>query len=211
LREFDGYYLALASLGKARAAQGDYREAIQLLEQAVAVIPQPTTLATLGDLYARSGQPDKAQLQYDTVEFIAKLAAVNRQVYNRDLALFYADHDFKLETALELSEKELQVRQDIYGYDALAWALFKHHRLSEARDAINQALQLGTRDATIFFHAGMIHYGLGDLPQAESYLRKALDLNPHFSILYSNQARDLLQEIQGKPKTSGKAQTEVVS
>ncbi|HEU0020639.1 MAG TPA: tetratricopeptide repeat protein [Dehalococcoidia bacterium] len=202
LREFDGYYLALASLGKTRAAQGDYREAIQLLEQAAAVIPQPSILATLGDLYAQTGQPDKAQLQYDTVEFIARLAAINRQVYNRDLALFYADHDLKVDTALELSERELRVRQDIYGYDALAWALFKNHRLSEARNTINQAMQLGTQDANIFFHAAMIHYGLGDLPQAESYLRKALELNPHFSILYSDRARDLLGEINGQLKRS---------
>jgi tetratricopeptide (TPR) repeat protein len=209
LTEFDGYYLALASLGKARAAQGDYSEAIDFLEQAVAVIPQPATLATLGDLYARSGQPDQAQLQYDTVEFIARLAAVNQQVYNRELALFYADHDLKLDAALELSEKELEARKDIYGYDALAWSLFKNHRLSEAVHLISQAMQLGTQDASIFFHAGMIYYALGDLPQAEFYLEKALDLNPRFSILYSDRARDLLQEINGKPAPPRNTMTEV--
>jgi tetratricopeptide (TPR) repeat protein len=209
LTEFNGYYLALASLGKARAAQDDYREAIDLLEQAVAVIPQPGILATLGDLYALTGQPDKAQLQYDTVEFIARLAAINQQVYNRELASFYADHDLKLDSALELSERELKVRKDIYAYDSLAWSLFKNNRPSEAADAINQAMRLSTQDASIFFHAGMIYYGLGDLPQAGFYLEKALDLNPRFSILYANRARDLLQEINGKLAPSRNTAAEV--
>ena len=49
LRDFNGYHMALAALGKARAVQGKYDEAIQLYQQAVRVIPQPTTLAALGD------------------------------------------------------------------------------------------------------------------------------------------------------------------
>src|SRR5262249_36453725 len=38
---FDNYYLALAGLGKIRAAQGDYEAAIKLYEHATAIIPQP--------------------------------------------------------------------------------------------------------------------------------------------------------------------------
>ena len=69
----------------------------------------------MGDLYAEIGDSDQARLQYDTVEFIAKLAAINEQVYNRQLALFYADHDLKLDEALELATSELAVRKDVYG------------------------------------------------------------------------------------------------
>ena len=42
---FENYYLALAGLGKARAAQGRYDEAIDFYRQALAIIPQPATLA----------------------------------------------------------------------------------------------------------------------------------------------------------------------
>jgi hypothetical protein len=31
---------------------------------------------------------------------------------------------------------------------------------------------------------------------AQRYLEQALDINPHFSILYSNQAQETLQSIQ---------------
>ena len=198
LRHFAGYPPALASLSKARAAQGRHAEAIDLLEQAVAIVPQPASLAALGDLYALTGQPERAQLQYDTVELIARLAEANQQVYNRDLALFYADHGLKPDLALDLAQREFQVRQDIYGYDALAWALLQNGQPAEAAQAIEGALKLGTQDASIFYHAGMIYYGLNDYQQARFYLEQALALNPHFSILHADKARDALHEVNRK-------------
>jgi tetratricopeptide (TPR) repeat protein len=198
LTDFSGYHLALAALGKARAAQGRYAEAIQFYQQATTIIPQPTTLAALGDLYARTGEPAQAQLQYNTVEFIGKLSSFNQQVYNRELALFYADHDIKLGEALALTTREIKVRQDIYGYDALAWALFKNGRLTEAAAAVAEAMKLKTQDSSIYYHAGMIYYRLGDQQQARQYLQQALDLNPHFSVLHADQAKSILEELNKK-------------
>jgi tetratricopeptide (TPR) repeat protein len=195
LRNFNNYYLALAALGKVRAAQGQYNEAIQLYEQVAAIIPQPTTLAALGDLYARTGRPDQAKLQYDTVEFIGKLSSFNQQLYNRELALFYADQNIKLAEALKLTTQEIKVRQDIYGYDALAWALFKNGRLDKAAEAIAAAMKLGTQDASIYYHAGMIYYRLGDQQQARQYLQQALKLNPHFSIQQADEAKRTLGKL----------------
>ena len=198
LRVFDNYHLALAGLGKARAAQDRYHEAIDLYERAVAIIPQPATLTSLGDLYAKTGNGAQAQLQYDTVELIAKLATINEQVYNRALVLFYADHDIKLVEALDLAAAESAVRNDIYGYDALAWALYKNNRLYEATDAVAKAMKLGTQDANLYFHAGMIYHGRGDTQLARQYLRHALSLNPGFSILNADVARRTLEDINGK-------------
>ena len=195
LRVFDHYYLALGGLGKARAAQGDYDVAIELYLRAVAIIPQPANLAALGDLYTKTGDPVQAQLQYNTVEFIAKLASINQQVYNRELALFYADHDLKLEESLDLASRELEVRKDVYGYDALAWALYKNHRIDEAAEAITEAMKLGTQDANLYYHAGMIYYSQGNGELARVYLEQALELNPHFSILQGDIARQTLSEL----------------
>lgn len=198
LRIFKNYYLALAGLGKARAAQGRYDEAIGLYEQAAAMIPYPATLAALGDLYTKVGDPIQAQLQYDTVEFIAKLGKMNRQVYNRQLALFYADHDLKLDEALGLASRELEVRKDIYAYDTFAWALFKNGRTDAALEAITEAMKLGTRDAKLYYHAGMIYNRLGNRELAAENLEQALELNPNFSILQGDIAKQTLSELRAQ-------------
>ncbi len=142
-------------------------------------------------------EPTQAQAQYDTVEFIATLAAINQQVYNRELALFYANHDLKLEYALELASAELEVRKDIYGYDALAWTLYQNNRFDEAAEAMDQAMKLGTKDAMLYFHSGMIQYRLGNEAHSREHLSSALSLNPSFSILHSSLAQQTLSELGG--------------
>jgi tetratricopeptide (TPR) repeat protein len=199
LQRFDHYYLALAGLGKARAAQGRYDDAVALYTRAVTIIPQPEFLAALGDVYTVLGRSEDAQRQYDTVEVIGTLAALNRVVYNRQLALFYANHDRRTDDALDLATAEIAVRKDIYGYDALAWTLYKAGRTAEAADAITQAMQLGTRDALLSYHAGMIFDRLGDQRRARMLLADALATNSHFDLLQARVAQDTLQRLAGAP------------
>ena len=198
LRVFDNYHLALAGLGKVRAAEGKYEDAIAYYTRAVNIIPQPDFLAALGDLYMVTGQPDKAQLQYHTVEFIGTLATLNEQIYNRQLANFYSNHNLKLDEALQLSLAELEMRQDIYGYDAAAWAHYKNGNYEEAQVFMNQALALGTRDALLLYHAGMIAHALGDNQQARHLLQQALTINPHFSVLHSDETQQTLNALQAQ-------------
>ncbi len=179
-----GDYRALAALGKLRGAQGHYAEAIKLYQSAIAVVPMPTYVAELGDLYTRAGNPDEAKKQYQLVEYIGLLGHINQVLHNRDLALFYADHDLKLDEALALAHKEFEVRHDIYTWDALAWALYKNGKYQEASDAMDHALRPGTRDALLFFHAGMIAGRLGQAAQARERLQSALDINPRFHVIY---------------------------
>lgn len=192
---FPNYYLALAGLGKARAAQGRYAEAITLYERAVAIVPQPDFLAALGDLYALTGRPDDARQQYETVEFIGNLAALNKVVYNRQLALFAANHDRRVDVALDLAAKEYAVRKDVYGADALAWALYKNGHYQDAATASDAALALGTRDALLDYHAGMIAAALGDHQRARTLLAAALALNPQFDLLQAPVARATLARL----------------
>jgi len=192
---FDNYYLALAGLGKVRAAQGRYEAAIRFYEQAIAVVPQPDFLAALGDLYALTGKPDDAQRQYDTIEFIGKLAEINQQVYNRQLALFYADHDLQLPKALTLTVTELETRQDIFGYDAAAWAYYKNGQYEKAQAMMEQAMKLGTRDAKLYYHAGMIAQALGQTAEAEQLLSESLSINPHFDLRQAQIAQTTLDQL----------------
>ena len=187
-----GDYRALASLGKLRANNGRYAEAIVLYQKAIAVVPMPIFIAELGDLYAKTGKQAEAKKQYQLVEYIGRLGKINQVLHNRDLALFYADHDIKLPEALELAQKEFEVRHDIYTWDALAWALYKNGRFADAGKASGKALQHGTRDSLLLYHAGLIAEKLGDSNQARSDLKQALEINPHFHLIYAGAAQQRL-------------------
>lgn len=196
LRVFENYPFALAGLGRVRAAQGKYDEGIEYYQRAVDRVPQPEFVAALGDLYDITGQQSQAEIQYATVETIGTLAALNQQVYNRQLANFYSDHNRNLEEALALAQAELKSRRDIYGYDALAWALYKNGDYVEAQTMMTQAMKLDTRDARLYYHAGMIWLAVGDEAQARTHLEEALAINPYFSIVFAGQARETLQTLQ---------------
>jgi tetratricopeptide (TPR) repeat protein len=194
-----GDYRALAGLGKLRGNQCRYAEAIKLYQAAIAVVPMPTYVAELGDLYTKAGNPAEAGKQYQLVQYIGLLGHINQVLHNRDLALFYADHDIKLDESLALAHKEFEVRHDIYTWDALAWALYKNGKYQEASDAIENALRPGARDALLFFHAGMIAGQLGQSALAKDRLQQALGINPRFHVIYAGVAAQQLKLLQDQP------------
>ena len=187
-----GDYRALAGLARVRSDQGMYQEAILLYQKAIAVVPMPIYIAELGDVYSKLGNTAEAEKQYQLVEYIGLLGHINQVLHNRDLALFYADHDRNLSEALELARKEFEVRHDICTWDALAWALYKNGKYQEAEDAMENALHFGTRDSLLLFHAGMIEAKIGNVTEAQKNLNRALAINPHFHVMYADQARQQL-------------------
>jgi tetratricopeptide (TPR) repeat protein len=196
LQSYPNYYRAQAGMAQVRSAQKRYDEAIDHYQKAIAVLPMPDYVAGLGDLYGKIGKPAQARQQYELVEYIGRLNAINQVLYNRELAYFYADHDMKLAESLELAKRELDYRKDIYAYDLLGWSLYKNDKVEEARDAIEKALPLGTQDAKLFFHAGMIYHRLGDKEKAKQYLAKAIATNPYFHILYAETAQKTLEQLE---------------
>ncbi len=196
---FPGYYRATAGLAQVRAAQKRFEEAIALYQRSLAVIPLPEIAAALGDVYAALDRHEDAARQYALVEYVGRLDRVNKALYNRELALFYANHDVKLDEALALARAELEVRQDVYAYDVLAWASHRAGRHEEARVAIAAALRMGTRDARLFYHAGMIQAALERPDAARAFLRRALALNPHFDLRQATLAERALARLEGRP------------
>lgn len=194
LTTFPGYFNAIASLGRVLAARSDLSGAIEQSKNAVLRLLDPTFVAALGDLYKLAGQEKEAAAQYALVEQIGHLNAVSGVLYNRQVALFYADHDLKAESAYANALREYAVRRDIYGADALAWTALKAGKLAEAQAAIKQALRLGTRDAKLFYHAGMIARAAGDQVSARGYLQQALRLNPQFDPLQVLIAKKALKD-----------------
>jgi tetratricopeptide (TPR) repeat protein len=194
LKTYPDYHRALTGLAKVATAEGHLSEAISLYEKALGIIPLPAYAAALGDLETKAGNTAEAKKQYELVEYIGRLNTFNQTVYNRELAVFYADHDMHLERALRLARKEFEIRHDVYTWDALAWALYKNSEPQQAAAAIKEALHLNTKDALLLFHAGMIYERLGEKKQAQDYLSRAIALNPQFHLFYADVARATLRE-----------------
>jgi len=196
LQNRPNYVYALAGLGRVRAAQGKMEDAIQYLDQAVAIMPLPEFVITLGDLHQAAGQQQAADQQYELVAAIESLYRANGVDMDMEIALFNADHDQNLTETLALARKAYDNRPSIHGADALAWALYKSGRYEEAQTFATEALRLGTNDSLKLFHAGMIALKLGDKERARQYLEEALAINPHFSILYVEEARRTLETLR---------------
>lgn len=194
---FPDYHLALAAKARARYAAGDTEAAASFYKHAVDRVPLPDYIAALGDLYTKLGRSDEAKQQYEQVEFIEKMGA-NAGTYSRQLAIFWADHDLRLDDALAAAERERAARNDIYSADALAWCLYKKGRFDEAKTASGEALRLGTRDARLLYHAGMIALSTGDNQKGADYLKQALAINPTFDILQAEVAKEKLNSLKGK-------------
>ncbi|MBA2732814.1 MAG: tetratricopeptide repeat protein [Acidobacteria bacterium] len=194
LFSFPDYYLALAAKARAKVAAGDTDAAVELYKRAQERVPSPDVAVDLGDLYTKLGRMDDAKKQYDLVEFIERTSAASG-TYSRQLALFYADREIKLDEALTIARRERETRSDIYTYDALAWVLYKRGELAEAKKSIDEAMRLGTRDARIFYHAGMIYKAIDDPQTAAKYLKLALAINPSFDVLQADVAKQTLHKI----------------
>jgi tetratricopeptide (TPR) repeat protein len=191
----EGDRVATLGLGRALAASGKTHDAINLVRELTDRFPDPVALGVLGDLLAKTGDAKGASDAYALVEAVADLATANKQIYNRELALFYANHDRKLDDSVSLAKAEIVDRKDIYGYDALAWSQYKAGHLVEAQTAITNALSLGTPDARLHFHAGMIASARHDIPAAKIQLKTALAISPQFDVIAADIARNELKKI----------------
>ncbi len=177
-RVFPAYYPALAGLARVNMAEHKDLSAIENYKRAQAAVPLPDYADALETLYTRVGKPVEARKQREFVDAIDKMAIASGEKTNRNLALIFADRNRNLARALSLVESEIQVRPDVYTYDALSWVLFKLKRLDDAKNASMKALELGTPEPMFYDHAAQIAAARGDEASASAYRAKRKDLNP---------------------------------
>jgi tetratricopeptide (TPR) repeat protein len=194
LQAFPGYVHAIAGQGRVAAASGDYATAEALYQQAADRMPIVQYVVALGDVFEAGGKHEEAQRQYDLVQAIDQLYQANGVNTDLEIALLYADHDTNIERAVTQAQAVYDGGPSVPAADALAWALYKSGDAVTAKPYITEALRLGTQDAAIHYHAGLIHKALGDNDAARAALQKALDINPTFSVLQAPLAEQALEE-----------------
>ena len=189
LTEHPADYRILAALAHLNAVRHDWHAAIDAGNQAVASALDPATFGTISDSYLALGDTAQAATYAHAME-----VAVSKQpgAYHRAWSLFLLDHARRVPDVLRKARVELATRRDIYGYDVLAWALYRSHRYAESRQAMAVALGQGTQDALLFYHAGMIERAAGHPGPARVFLSRALALNPYFHPTQPDSARAAL-------------------
>lgn len=184
---------ALLGLARVDAFEGRVAEAIAGLRAASDIVPQPETLALLGDLLAATGDAAAADASFETVRLIAELGSIRGAVYDRQLIRFELDQGGVSGEILAAAKASLAARPDASGHDLVAWALYRLGRFEEAAAEILEARALGADDARLRFHDGAIALALGDRSGGIALLETALAGGPALDPIERAEALQLVR------------------
>ena len=184
------YAPALLQHGRQLLNEQKNTEAVEVLTRAAKLNPLPEYLWALADALREAGRGHEA------VVVETELRKHGAAADERSFALFLVTRGESPETALQLTERELETRRDIFSYDALAWSLVAAGRIPEAKRAMEHALAEGTEDARLFFHAAVIAMRAGQTDAANHWLKKTAPL----AHLLLPSERNYLQHLVGSPK-----------
>jgi tetratricopeptide (TPR) repeat protein len=196
LRAQSSYDPLLAGRAKAEAALGRTTDALHDYATVVERVPQPEYILEYGELLQSIGRPQLAAAQYTLMASIQQLFAANGVVDDLTSAVFEADHG-SATAAVTSAQKEWGRRHSVLVADALAWALHRAGRDGEALHYATVANGLGWHNATFAYHQGMIELSLRMRGQARRDLTRALQINPHFSVLQAPLAAAALANLGG--------------
>jgi tetratricopeptide (TPR) repeat protein len=197
LTTFPDYPRALSVLAQVRSAQSRYPEAVTLLAKRYAAAPSARILYALAEAQELAGRREEAAASFREFERQARTQWIEDDNSNRELIFYYLDHAGEPEKALEIAEREVKVRQDIFTLDCYAWALAGTGDYEGASMQLHKALAMNAKDPTILFHAGAIALRLHQTGRAEEYLKDAASR-------YCPRASKLLRDMQAQSEPDGR-------
>jgi tetratricopeptide (TPR) repeat protein len=163
----EDYPPALLLRGRILLAQGKALEAIESLRPATALTSLPEYEWALADALREVGRTQAAK---DVESQLISSGAVNDP---RTFALYLLTRGQRMQPALAIAEAELNIRADVFTFDAVAWACKANGRLDQARIYSKRALMEGTQDSRLLYHAGSIAMALGDYSGARVAFKRA--------------------------------------
>lgn len=191
LRVVPAHAPSLAGQGRLAVAAGKLDEGIALFERASQIVPLPEYVIALGDAQQAAGLSTEATRSFALARAEIQLFEASGVAVDLDLALFEADHGDP-NRALAFARAAHATAPTVRAADALAWALHRLGRDSEAKPYADEALRLGSRDPLLRYHAGAVAAALGDSVSARRDLELALGTDAGFSATGAAEARRLL-------------------
>ncbi len=200
LDERPDYAYAVAGLGHAALATGDYERAAQQYRTAHGMAPRAEYLEGLAEAYRASGGEARAD---ETAKKVREGFARDRsigEIVDMEEADFMLDYGIEVEHALEMARGQVERRPGhLHANETYAWALHKNGRSREAIPYIERAMRLGTGDAMVHYRAGVIYEAAGN--RAEAARQVQLALANHLRVespTAARDARDMLAALGGE-------------
>ncbi len=154
-------------LARVLSSEGQEDEALAHFRAAAQTRPLPEFLWALAD------ELEARQLTAEAASVEQTLRQIGRRSDPRGLALYLATTRQDPAEALRLAQAEMENRQDVFTWDALAWSQFAAGQTAPARESMQHALAEGTQDGRIFLHAAVIAAATGDDGGKVDFARKA--------------------------------------
>jgi tetratricopeptide (TPR) repeat protein len=168
--------LVLAELGRASVLElrGNRPGAVEALTRLTERFPLPAAVALLTDVQRAQGDGEGADLSVEVARAAFGSVVSVGGVVDLEQALFEADRGDPA-VAVSMATAAHDARQTVFTADALAWALTRANRAVEAVPYVEEALRLGTSDATLRFHAATTFAVAGQDDRARTELRAAAE------------------------------------
>lgn len=186
---------ALAGRGEAALADGRVDDALEWLTWAVEIAPQPEFLIHLQGVAMLNGDEQLAAQAGAQLDAFVQLAVAGEGLTNRLLALYLLDQGSSVADAHLLAQRDAAVRADVFTLDLVAWVRLAEGDVAGAVEASDAALDQGTQDPLILYHAGVVQRAAGNTARAEQLLELALSINPDFDPLHARRAEAVLAEL----------------
>jgi tetratricopeptide (TPR) repeat protein len=176
-------------LAETHITRGHPRRALRIMRFAVDRLPSLEYMITLGDLYQSTGRRSQAEVQYARVADLLGAYRSAGVLPDADFIVFYADHHLRPAAALREAFAIYRNRPTTKSADALAWMLHSAGRNHAAWRYAREAFEASDRSSSTLFRAGTIARSLGWDDEAKRLMRKAIRLDPAFSVLHAPIAR----------------------
>ena len=193
LEAVPAYQPAVAELAGVRMQQRQYADAVEMLRDRYRKVPRPDVQFELARALQMAGHQDEAAETYRDFDRSARAVIDAPYNYNHELVLYYTDRAPNPAEALRIAKIEIARRQDVDTLDAYAWALSASGDQAEAQKQMDKVLAVGLRDASLFYHAGVIASKLKDTSAAFRYFNDSLSVSPESEA--ANAARVALKEV----------------
>jgi tetratricopeptide (TPR) repeat protein len=176
---YPGYWLVGEHVAELLGAEGNYREAVAILERIVSVASRPELEQAVGELYQLAGETRIARRWYDSaLAAYLQSAEIGEVHYYHHLTDYYADVAKDGSEALRWAQADVHLRENFATQSALAWAFHRNGQPGEACEWIDRALRTGVVDAHLCRRAAKIHASAGNVEKARAYGEQATRRNP---------------------------------